>query len=265
MAILVFISHASQDAKLASLIATLFRTAFRLGAAEIRCTSVDGYRLPAGAETDDQLRKEIVEAPVVVGILSASSMASTYVLFELGARWGRKAFLAPILAPGTTARDLAAPISNLNALYAGNPNQLQQLIAEVSLELGVQAECLRDYQSQIDEILIFCKSQEGVSGTTAASKLSGAVTPLQIRILGAIAGLAKGPWEEPSVKDIADAVGMPLCEAEYVLEIFEQKGLVISSLDAFGTRLYSLGRDGREFMIENGSSALSANQGSERR
>lgn len=85
----IFISHSAHDASIAASLAELFRTAMRLSKSDIRCTSVDGYRLPAGANTDEQLRREVLEAPVLVGLMSHRSFESAYVLFELGARWGK--------------------------------------------------------------------------------------------------------------------------------------------------------------------------------
>jgi hypothetical protein len=85
--ILVLISHSSRDVDLASALIELLRAGLGLVATQIRCSSVDGYRLPAGVDTDAQLRKEIANAGVLVGLLTPSSLSSTYVLFELGARW----------------------------------------------------------------------------------------------------------------------------------------------------------------------------------
>ena len=84
----IFISHSSRDIALAKPVIDLLRLALNLSDEEIRCTSVPGYKLPGGAETDQQIRKELLAAPVFIGLVTDAGLASIYVLFELGARWG---------------------------------------------------------------------------------------------------------------------------------------------------------------------------------
>jgi hypothetical protein len=149
----VFISHSSQDQALAECIVDLLRSALNLPANTIRCTSVDGYRLPIGADTDEQLREEILSARAFVGILSSMSLASAYVLFELGARWGAGKSLAPLLAPGMTTRALRGPIAGLNALSCESAAQLHQFVHELGNVLGIQPEAPHVYQAKIDSVV----------------------------------------------------------------------------------------------------------------
>jgi len=132
----LFISHCAEDAGLAERLIDLIRAAIGLSASEIRCTSVDGYRLPGGVDADDQLRREVHESDVFVGIISLSSLRSMYVLFELGARWGAGRHLVPLLAPGIEPTVLDGPLAGLNALRTDNPAQLHQLVEELATKLG---------------------------------------------------------------------------------------------------------------------------------
>ena len=146
----VFISHSSRDAGLAEAIADLLRSALRLSSQEIRCTSVDGYRLPGGADTDEHLRDEIVSVPVLIGLISETSVASAYVLFELGARWGARQPLIPLLAPGVTATSLRGPLLGLNALECSSASQLHQFVSDVARHLGEVVEPPASFQRHID-------------------------------------------------------------------------------------------------------------------
>ncbi len=151
----IFISHSSRDSIIAKSLAELFRNAMRLTKSEIRCTSVDGYRLPAGASTDEQLRREVLEAPVLVGILSHYSFESAYVLFELGARWGKNSYMTPVLAPGVDASIIKGPLSSTNALSCESRSQIHQLIDEISSQLNIRLESAANYQEYVDAIVTY--------------------------------------------------------------------------------------------------------------
>jgi hypothetical protein len=84
----VFLSHSSKDVPIAFALIELLRNGIGLRAQEIRCSSVDGYRLPGGANTEVQLRQEVNTAKAFIGLITQNSLASPYVMFELGARWG---------------------------------------------------------------------------------------------------------------------------------------------------------------------------------
>jgi hypothetical protein len=73
--------------------------------------SIDGYRLPGGADTDIQLRQEVHEADAFIGVISSHSISSLYVAFELGARWGAGRPLIPLITPITdrTQRPVLTP------------------------------------------------------------------------------------------------------------------------------------------------------------
>ncbi len=134
----IFISHSSKDHKLAEALADFLRSALRLKSDDIRCTSVDGYRLPGGAATDETLRLEVRESAVLIGLLSEASNDSYYVTCELGARWGAGKYLVPMLTSAANVKFTRGPIAGRNALCCDQQAHLHQLIKEVAEELGAQ-------------------------------------------------------------------------------------------------------------------------------
>jgi hypothetical protein len=132
----VFISHSSRDADLALALIDLLKAGLALTADQIRCSSVDGYRLPVGVNTEGKLREEVNAAKVVIGLITPNSLASYYVMFELGARWGANLFLAPLLA-GVKGSELSGPLSLLNALSGNSDAQLHQLLGDIAKHLGL--------------------------------------------------------------------------------------------------------------------------------
>lgn len=146
----VLISHSSKDKQLAEAIINLLIKGLSLSPREIRCTSIDGYRLPCGVKTDEQLRREVCSCEVLLGVISLYALDSLYVLFELGARWGAGGHLLPLLAPGVSPEILKGPLSAFNALSCNNASQLHQLIEDLSKCLGISANSPAVYQKDID-------------------------------------------------------------------------------------------------------------------
>jgi hypothetical protein len=137
--LLVFISHSSQDEALAAALIDLLRASIGLLASQIRCSSVDGYRLPVGVNSEEKLRQEVSAAPVVVGLLTPNSLASYFVMFELGARWGG----------GVRPHDLKQPLSLLNALSADNESQLCQLVTDIAARLEMPLQSSASYMRNV--------------------------------------------------------------------------------------------------------------------
>lgn len=124
----VFISHSSIDTKVAEAFLDLLRSALDIQPEDIRCTSVSGYKLAAGIDINEQLRQEVFESVAFVALLSPASLKSTYVQFELGARWGAKKYLAPILISGIKSTQLSSPLSTIHSISGTSNSDVLQLL-----------------------------------------------------------------------------------------------------------------------------------------
>ncbi|HEX5718906.1 MAG TPA: L-histidine N(alpha)-methyltransferase [Thermoanaerobaculia bacterium] len=149
----IFISHSSRDSALAEAIVDLIRSALNMPPQEIRCTSADGHRLPVGAHPNKQLQREVLAADAVVAIISPASMASSYVLFELGARWGKGGeTLFPVLAPGSSPEALKGFLPESSALACESQGQMLQLVGNLAATLGLQPNPAESFQRKIEII-----------------------------------------------------------------------------------------------------------------
>jgi hypothetical protein len=157
----VFISHSSRDAGIAKLLITLIRSALNLSSETIRCTSVNGFRLPAGIPTDEMLRKEIHKSRVFIALITPISIKSTYVLFELGARWGAQKPMIPLLASGANSKHLKGPLSAINVLSCDDPAQLHQFIDDLASVLQMPHDRATAYQKSIDELVEESRKEGG--------------------------------------------------------------------------------------------------------
>ena len=159
---LILISHSSKDLGLATTLVEFLKAGLLVN--RIRCSSVDGYRLPAGVQTEGQLRAEVNSTEVLIGLITPNSLASAYVMFELGARWGAGSFMVPLLA-GVSASEIRGPLSGLNALRADNDSQLHQLLADVAKVLGRDVERPASYVGQLSAL----KAQASQTSTSNVS------------------------------------------------------------------------------------------------
>jgi TIR domain len=170
--LLVLISHSSKDKVLAEALIDLLRSGLGLLPSQIRCSSVDGYRLPAGVDTHDQLRKEIKSVKVLIGLLTPNSLSSTYVLFELGARWGAGLFMIPLLA-ATRPEEMRGPHGVLNALTCETEGQLIQLVEDAGKELLIKPQSASSYLKQLGVVKALADS------ISVSSRRALNVTPQQ--------------------------------------------------------------------------------------
>jgi hypothetical protein len=156
----VFISHSSKDRELVQRLVELLRVSLNLAAGDIRCTSLEGYRQRAGADTDAAIRAEIEEAQVMVAVISKRSLKSLYVVFELGARWATKKSLFPVLAPWSDSSILGRPLSALNTLRCDSAGDLQQLVSDIGTQLNVKPDTAAAYQRYIEAICALPRPSE---------------------------------------------------------------------------------------------------------
>lgn len=132
----IFISHCSQDVELAERLIRFLLSAINISPAQIRCTSVNGFRLKGGKITEEQLRSEIETSSVMIGILTPNSLSSLFVSMELGARWFLQKPLIPLVAQGMSFSNIQGPLSGINGLNLNDQSQIFQLAEDIVDTLG---------------------------------------------------------------------------------------------------------------------------------
>lgn len=126
----LFICHSSHDNDASEKFIHLLNSSMDCGAIRIRCTGVPGYGLDAGSNFSDRLAQEVVESESFVVLLSPEAKEKQYVTSELGARWGARKQILPILIKGATRRHLPEIINGLNAIQASSEHDIAQLVRE---------------------------------------------------------------------------------------------------------------------------------------
>jgi hypothetical protein len=150
----IFISHSKRDKKLMQALTDLLKAAFRLPTKDILCTSIAGHKLAGGADTEEELLALLRDANLLIGVLTPASLASSYVLFELGARWGLKKPLISLVACGTKMRDIKEPLKSKNALNASDQDDVHQLIEDIAKCLGQKSEPPSAYNTKVRQLVL---------------------------------------------------------------------------------------------------------------
>ncbi len=250
----LFICHTSDDVVIVEPLIELLRGALNLSADDIRCTSVDGYRLRGGANTDAELRREVHDCEAFVGVISEASIQSVYVIFELGARWGSQGYLLPLLAPGVPSSILKGPLQGINALRLDNRSQLHQILSDLGGELKLQVESAAAYEKQLDRVLtVAAKEQESQqpSQLTATPTDEHQLSQEEIEIMKIMPGMARG---EATVDRIARELGLSHVKTEYYLNDLAREHEFldwVGNMDPHVPSFYELSHDGQAFLVRN--------------
>jgi hypothetical protein len=112
---------------------------------------VNEYWTGEGANTDAHLRAEVNAAKVVIGLITPRSLSSTYVLFELGARWGAGLPMIPLLV-GVSTNELRGPLAFLNAAYTNDDAHLHQLLRDVGEHLKMAVQNPAAHQKNLNKV-----------------------------------------------------------------------------------------------------------------
>ncbi len=155
----LFISHSHTDEVIVSQLVRLVERAFLLPAEAIRCSSVSGYGFVGGADVDEHIRNDVDSSAVFVGILSEASMSSMYVLFELGARWGARKPLIPLLVRDFRLTDVRGPLAGIRCLRADDRADLLQLLDAIQRSLGRRLRAPALYDSELDALIALARDR----------------------------------------------------------------------------------------------------------
>jgi len=145
----IFISHRHKDQAIARALTEVLTTAFEVHPRDIRCTSVQPYRLPFGKNTGERLREEVGHAKAVLGILAPDTAQSSYVMFELGAAWSQRVYTCPLLSTGAGYSDIPGPIFDLAPARLWVESDCHQLVQDLEAEIGLGRR--HDTQGQVAE------------------------------------------------------------------------------------------------------------------
>jgi predicted transcriptional regulator len=221
----IFISHSSRDSELAGKLAKLFQLAFTLPAREIRCTSVAGYKLEVGADTDEVLRQEVKESKLFLALITPTSIRSSYVLFELGGRWCTGLPMFPVLGRGATSRYLEGPLGGFNALNLQHRPEVLQLLEDMERKLDRE---IASTSSIDDAIAYVCEAASMVENETTSQLPIEATAndPLAEDDKRILHYIYEAHPERPEIAEIAEKLGIRLRDVGYSIRKLMDCGFI---------------------------------------
>lgn len=134
----VFVSHSSKDKNLVEALVRLLNSTLKLDREEIRCSSLQPYKLPFGRSISTVIKEDLSsDRVVVIGVVTEDSLASNWVLFELGAAWVKDRITIPVLGPGTDWGAVPQAIrDNLGLKYDDDEDNIVSLVEFLAKTIG---------------------------------------------------------------------------------------------------------------------------------
>jgi hypothetical protein len=176
----IFISHSSNDKIIVEKFLNLIQNAFKLSENKIRCTSVPGFKLKSGDNVDLTLLKEIQNAKVFLGFISKQSLESTYVLFEIGARWGTGHNPWLIAINDSVFVNLPKPISNFHNTSLAQRTGILQVLKEIQETLQYQSYNPVRIDSFIEDLISSCENMPNEVNTKSIPQLQFSETEREL-------------------------------------------------------------------------------------
>ena len=153
MPIKIFISHSARDEPLASAVVDCLFSCMVLQDDEVRCTSVPGHKLAVGSDFAGTLRNDLGNTSVVVGLVTRNALSSSWVLFELGATWGAKKNLMPLVSDDIEIKELPGPLSGQHVARLSNRSDLSQFVQELTNHLSANARASAKIDTAIGKLV----------------------------------------------------------------------------------------------------------------
>ena len=169
MATKVFLSHSAADEPLASALVDCLLGSMVLADHELRCTSVAGHKLPVGSDFAITLLEDIGDSSVVIGLVTRSALASSWVLFELGATWGAKKNMKPLVTDEVDLKSLPGPISGRHVARMSNRGDIAQFLEEVTRLIGAAPRSAAKINKAI-ETLLSAHAEHAAAQSSSSSK-----------------------------------------------------------------------------------------------
>ena len=153
----IFISHSHTDEAIAHKLFDFLIAALKLDDEDILCTSDPDSGLSFNSNSiSTQLKSNLKQADALVALITADSLKSPWIPFEIGSFWPTEKTIVLILGPGLTPEKLPGPLKGWLSISIENNQafaQLNQVINQLETKLEIRQNvhrsrrdrCLREF------------------------------------------------------------------------------------------------------------------------
>jgi len=122
-----------------------------------------------GSDFAITLLEDIGDSSVVIGLVTRSALASSWVLFELGATWGAKKNMKPLVTDEVDLKSLPGPISGRHVARMSNRGDIAQFLEEVTRLIGAAPRSAAKINKAI-ETLLSAHAEHAAAQSSSSSK-----------------------------------------------------------------------------------------------
>jgi hypothetical protein len=149
----IFISHSSIDESLVRLIVKLIKNTTKINTEQIRCTTLSDYGIKPGSHVPTEIKRELEESKIILGIITHNSLASEYVMFELGAGWLQEKSVA-LLESDIDFKNIPGPIRENNAIKISEKSDVYRLIDFISEKTSIGKVGTETIEEEVGEFIL---------------------------------------------------------------------------------------------------------------
>jgi hypothetical protein len=151
----LFVSHAHSDRDIAVALVKAIEAAMVVPPEHLLCTSHpdEKYREPEGVDLTQYLRDHLTQSACVLGLLTPSSIESSWCLFELGGAWLLAKQTYCLLAGGLSPDSLPAALKGAEAVQLTEPEEIRTVLAKIRQALVWDERINGSAAKEIDELV----------------------------------------------------------------------------------------------------------------
>ncbi len=245
----IFISHIHEESKLALVLKGWIESTFA-GQCDVFVSS-DADDIPAGSKWLNQIDGALGDSKVFITMCSPNSIIRPWINFETGCAWIKQTPVIPICHSGLSKSILPQPLAMFQALDLKEEGFPGLLFGALGKHLGVS----KLPRIAFDEMLAELKhALAQISGKVPTAKEQATTTgqprlpEIQEKILQVLSEVGD---RDLQTDELAAHFRMHTQKIQYQLDKLVDHNYVYSHLSMMAPTTYSLGKDGRAYLVEN--------------